>query len=127
MQGMYFFSTLNGHTRTVNSVAFSPDNLRIASGSDDHSIKIWDAYSGSLLNTLNGHTDFVWSVAFSPDNSKIISGGHDKSIGVWDVHTGQLLNTLIGHTDPILCVAFSNPIIYPIDAKLKEHIKKLNK
>jgi len=56
---------LTGHTNIICSVAFSPDGLKIVSGSRDNSIKIWDAQSGHLLNTLTGHTDWVRSVAFS--------------------------------------------------------------
>ena len=49
-------------------------DLRIVSGSGDNTVKIWDAFTGQLINTLTGHYDSVWSVAFSPDNSKIVSG-----------------------------------------------------
>jgi len=91
---MYFFSTLKSHTNWVRSVAYSPDNLRIVSSSDDDSIKIWDAHSYQLLNTLNGHTNMVNSVVFSPNNLSIASGSCDNTIIIWDAHSGQLLNTL---------------------------------
>ena len=58
-------NTLNGHTGPVRSAAYSPDGLKIVSGSHDNSIKIWDADTGLLLNTLNGHTSWVLSVAYS--------------------------------------------------------------
>lgn len=35
--------TLRGHTGSVTSVAFSPDGRRIVSGSNDHTLKVWDA------------------------------------------------------------------------------------
>ncbi len=41
----------------VNSVSFSPDGARIASASEDGTIKLWDATSGEELRTLKGHTD----------------------------------------------------------------------
>jgi WD40 repeat protein len=78
------FFSLNGHTGSVLSVTFSHDNLIIASGSDDRSIKIWNAHLGQLLNTLRGHTDSVRSVAFSPDNLRIASGSNDYSVKIWD-------------------------------------------
>ncbi|KAH7633139.1 NACHT domain-containing protein [Sordaria sp. MPI-SDFR-AT-0083] len=44
--------TLEGHRYLVHSVAFSPDGQRLASGSGDSTIKIWDPASGSCLQTI---------------------------------------------------------------------------
>ena len=41
-----------GHTRAVNSVAWSPDGRQLASGSADNSIRVWDAESGKSVATL---------------------------------------------------------------------------
>src|SRR5262249_49524642 len=56
--------TLFGHTGAVRSVAFSPDGKRIASGSGDGTVKVWDAQTGQDGLTLKGHTGPVSSVAF---------------------------------------------------------------
>lgn len=65
---------LLGHTSSVNSVAFSPDGQRIASGSGDNSVRVWDFYTGESLAELLGHTLSVRSVAFSFDGQRIASG-----------------------------------------------------
>src|SRR5881394_3648625 len=57
--------TLEGHSQSVSSVAFSHDSARLASASYDSTVKIWDASSGECLQTLEGHSHAVWSVAFS--------------------------------------------------------------
>ena len=76
--------TLKGHTDYIWEVAYSPDGKRIASGSWDESIKIWDAASGKCLKTLTGHSDVIDSVAYSPDGKHLASGSDDFSIRLWD-------------------------------------------
>ncbi|KAF2462479.1 uncharacterized protein BDR25DRAFT_202744, partial [Lindgomyces ingoldianus] len=51
----------------------------LASGSDDNTVKIWDASSGACLSTLKGHSNVVISVAFSPDSTRLASGSHDET------------------------------------------------
>ncbi|KIK59334.1 hypothetical protein GYMLUDRAFT_245403, partial [Collybiopsis luxurians FD-317 M1] len=86
--------------------AFSPDGTRIVSGSDDRTVRIWDATTGTQIgNPLHGHDDSVQSVAFSPDGTRIVSGSDDRTVRVWDVTTG----TQIGdshHNDDVWSVAF---------------------
>ena len=70
---------LQGHD-VVHTVAFSPDGRHIVSGSDDRTIQLWDAQTGSKVgNPLQGHTFSVWSVAFSPDGRHIVSGSLDET------------------------------------------------
>jgi WD40 repeat protein len=70
---------LEGHTDRVRSVAYSPDGQHIISGSDDKTIRIWNAETGSAVGKpLEGHTHWVRSVAYSPDGRHIISGSSDR-------------------------------------------------
>ena len=66
---------LEGHRAGVNLVAFSLDGTMIASGSGDHTVRVWDAATGEALGgPLEGHGNTVTSVAWSPDGTTIASG-----------------------------------------------------
>ncbi|KAG9010280.1 hypothetical protein FRB90_007835 [Tulasnella sp. 427] len=92
---------LRGHTEWVNAVAFSPDGTRLASGSDDETIRMWDAQTGAPIGEpLRGHTSYVSAVAFSLDGTRLASGSDNETIRMWDAQTGAPIGEpLTGHTD----------------------------
>jgi len=100
--------TLEGHWSDVWSVAFSHDSARLASGSIDRTVRIWNASSGACLSTLEGHRDFVRSVAFSHDSARLASGSEDRTVKIWDASSCACLLTFEGHRDSVWSVAFSH-------------------
>ncbi|WYZ42120.1 hypothetical protein EsH8_V_001015 [Colletotrichum jinshuiense] len=115
--------TLEGHYRGVSSVAFSGDSTRLASGSRDCTVKVWDFNTGQCLQTLEGHNDHVRSVTFSGDNMRLASGSADKTIKVWDSITGQNLQTLKAHTGSVSSVAFSRDSKHLVSASSDSTIR----
>jgi eukaryotic-like serine/threonine-protein kinase len=96
---------LPGHTGAVNDVAFSRDGATLATGSDDHTVRLWDVKTGRE-RILKGHTDEVYFVAFSPDGTQLASAGKDETIRLWDIATGSA-RVLIGQTGRFGGLAFS--------------------
>jgi WD40 repeat protein len=90
-----------GHTGWINTCRYSRSGRRIATGSVDHTIKIWKPKDGTLVSTLTGHTDWVMSVTWSPDDERLISGGADHSVRIWNVKNRLMLKVLHGHADVV--------------------------
>jgi WD40 repeat protein len=88
-----------GHLISASCVAWSPDGKRIATGSRDRAVTVWDAATGAELLTLRGHTAPVTSVAWSPDGERIASTAEDGTLRVWETDKGQELLSLRGSFD----------------------------
>ncbi len=76
---------LEGHTATVNGVAWSADRRHALSGSGDHTVRLWDVETGRCLRVLEGHTVAVYGVAWSADQRHAFSGDTYGYIRVWDL------------------------------------------
>jgi len=79
-----------GHSGSINSIAFSPDNKYILSNSDDQTSKLWDINSGRIIRTFNNS---FGSVIFSPNGNQILSGGANKIV-LYDTNTGNEIWTI---------------------------------
>jgi WD40 repeat protein len=102
----------DGAFRTFGDYEFSPDRCRLASVSNDFTVKLWDAtrleHEQKPVLTIPVRVGgFGDRVAFSPDSRHLVTGGEEHTVKVWDASTGQEIRTLRGHTGDVFAVAVS--------------------
>ncbi|REK26403.1 MAG: WD40 repeat domain-containing protein [Planctomycetota bacterium] len=98
---------LRGHEDAVNSIVYSPDGQRIATFSNDMTVRVWDADVGVELAVLRGHEGRVTSVSWSPDGRWIVSGSSDRTVRIWDANSGSVWDVLGGHRFGVTGVSWS--------------------
>ncbi|TFB03806.1 hypothetical protein CCMA1212_004252 [Trichoderma ghanense] len=95
-----------GHTGPVLCVAFSHDSSRVASASEDHTVRVWNTRT-SEIKILKGHSRAIYVVAFSHDSLHVASGAGDSTVRVWHTDSGQCTQRLDSGGRQIDSVAFS--------------------
>ncbi len=88
--GRKLLYTYRGHSKMVNTVAWSPDGKYIASGSEDESVQVWDAGTGEQTFAYFGHSSEVTGVAWSPDSGYVVSASSDQTVQVWRAERGLI-------------------------------------
>jgi ribosome assembly protein SQT1 len=92
---------LEGHTDSVNQVAFSHDGQYLATCSYDATIKIWTVATGALLHTLEGPAKELEWVIWHPKGHAILAGSMDTMAWMWWAPTGKLMQIFAGHAQGV--------------------------
>ncbi|XP_068002591.1 transducin beta-like protein 3 [Melanerpes formicivorus] len=98
--------TQRGHSKDVNSLAVSPNDRLLATGSQDRLAKLWAAADGSLLGVFAGHRRGIWCVQFSPVDQVLATSSADGSLKLWSLRDFSCLKTFEGHDASVLKVIF---------------------
>jgi len=97
---------LRGHTATVRSVSFDPNDQRLASASTDQSVRLWTLATGKD-RVLGKQLGRVYKVAFHPDGQRVAAASSDGKARIWNIQTGQQA-VLRGHQEEVNSLAFSS-------------------
>jgi WD40 repeat protein len=89
--------TLKGHSAWVTAVAFSVDGQRLASGSWDRSVKLWNVPTGQELTTVGSKGKEVEAVAFSRNGQWLATENSANMATLWDATTGAEIRTFPGN------------------------------
>jgi eukaryotic-like serine/threonine-protein kinase len=100
-------TTYKGHTGEVDSVAWSPNDQSIASGSRDQQVHVWDAATGNHFYSFKNHTDWVFDAAWSLNGQRVASASVDETVKIWDATTGGNALTYTGHKAAVISLAWS--------------------
>ncbi len=101
-----FIEVLKEHKAAVLCVTELDDkdpnhqNIRVASGSSDSTIRIWDINSGVCITLNDVHQDPVTCLLYL-GNDKLISGSNDTKLAIWDLKQMKCINILTEHKAPI--------------------------
>ncbi|XP_006815970.1 PH-interacting protein-like [Saccoglossus kowalevskii] len=78
----------------VTMVAWNTDDSYVITAVNDHTLKVWDSYTGRVLHQLTGHDDEIFVLEPHPTDPRIfLSAGHDGHVILWDLCIGAQIKS----------------------------------
>ncbi len=102
---------LTDHQQRIRSIIFNASGTKLASSSDDLTIKLWDIDQQHCLQTFTGHSREIRSLIFVSASATtpelLVSTSDDQTIRIWDIAMGKCLRTLKGHSQGFWSLGYS--------------------
>ena len=108
--------TFNGHKSAITTLCFDTEGNRLASGSRDTDVVLWDIVSEEGIARLRSHQDQITGLSFltppTEDEGEevghfLLSAGKDGLIKIWDLGTNFCVETHLAHRGEIWAAAVS--------------------
>lgn len=96
-----------GEPGAVTTLSISPDGKKMASGSANGRLILWDMENKHNPVILQDDGEFVYSVAFNPDGNLLAVSSGASNIAVWDISSQKVVNTFIGNGSRITSLAYN--------------------
>lgn len=87
---------ITAHKKNIDSLAFSPDGKKLASGSEEPLASCWDVATGRQLATHKSHLAAVVGVGFDPSGNRVFSCSSDGELDAWESGTGKSVWKIYG-------------------------------
>ena len=98
--------SLKGHERWVLALALSPDGKDLASGSDDHTLRLWEIEKGEASKVLKRFDCAVSALSFDPKGKWLAVGTWNGDLMICDPLTGKVIREFSEHRETITALAF---------------------
>ena len=113
--------SFEGHSKWINSIAFSTDGNKLLSSSGDDSLRLWDVMTGDCIWTQQLPRFSIKSISFSPDGSMALLGGqvgvyaeNKTNLRVYEMVSGTCIYEFKGHSKDVYATCFSHDGDYAI-------------
>jgi WD40 repeat protein len=83
------------HVERISCLATNKDGSLLASGSEDHVVKLWNVQSGLLIRSFYGLRQGVRGICFSDDGKQIMAGDYEGHFVAWDLKGNTVFKTQI--------------------------------
>src|SRR5207244_1557571 len=109
-------AVLQGHTRGITAIAFSPTGEWVATGSADRSVRLWNARTGREGAVLSGHAGRTAALALSPDLQTLAAGSYGE-VSLWDAGSGVFQRDLPLEKGEVPALGSDTPLAFTKDGK----------